>query len=401
MRLNIGENIKKLRTLKNVTQEELADHLGISYQAVSRWEKGQCYPDIELIPEIANFFEIRLDELMCVEQTKDEINKILSKMSEITYMDNATALSTLRELQKQFPHNWSIKDALCSALAAGVDRKQFLGEEADYDEVFPEIRRYGWEARIKFDKDAVHSTQWLYRTMVLAAPDNEAEEWADQIVGGPYNFKQFDLFLRYRDYRKDPEKALYWQRELIEMYTGCLDNVFRPHDDSDEGWAHSAEMEVRLYDAIAGVPYKKNEIVYNTMYLSKRAEACASFFYFSAKAGNDEKAIFALKKTVDYLCLYADSLKQDRLTADNRFYNEDCEYTVHKKRYELLDWKYADLTRHRDVSQWTAHLKKLPEFKTEVERLRKKRDEVAVLYKDEIEKIKKENNYWFYREEEK
>lgn len=40
MKLNIGENIKKLRAQKNVTQEDLAGYLGVSYQAVSRWETG-------------------------------------------------------------------------------------------------------------------------------------------------------------------------------------------------------------------------------------------------------------------------------------------------------------------------------------------------------------------------
>ncbi|MBQ5355726.1 MAG: helix-turn-helix transcriptional regulator, partial [Clostridia bacterium] len=48
--LPIGERIRNLRRVKNETQEDLALVLGVTYQAVSRWEKGDDYPDIELLP---------------------------------------------------------------------------------------------------------------------------------------------------------------------------------------------------------------------------------------------------------------------------------------------------------------------------------------------------------------
>lgn len=397
MKLNIGENIKKLRTLKNVTQEELADHLGISYQAVSRWEKGQCYPDIELIPEIANYFETGLDELMGGRQSKDEINKIISKMSEISYMDNATALTTLRELHKQFPHSWHVKEALCSALTTGIERRKFLGENADYDEVLPEIRKFCWEARIKFDKEAVHSTQWLYRELVLFAPDDEAEEWADQIVSNMYNTKLYNLFLRYRDYRKNTQKAAYWQRMALPVYMQIFDSLFRPSDDSDEGWAHCSEMTAKMYDAFIGTPYEKDGVVYNTMFLSKRADDYMWAFVYYAKVENDEKALSVFEKAVNYLCLYADTLAEDRLTSENGFYNEDCEYTVHKKKFYLLDQHYANITRHPDIKKWVDHLRDNPFFVTNLEKLNKKRIEINSKYEDEITKLKQEG-YWFYRE---
>ena len=399
MKLNIGENIKKLRALRNATQEELAEHLGISYQAVSRWEKGQCYPDIELIPLIANYFEVGLDELMGGRQSKEEIDKIISKTSEICYHDNATALSALRELHEQFPHNWKVKDALCSALTAGIERKQFLGEDADYNEVLPEIRKFCWEARMKFDKEAVHGTQWLYRHMVLCGPDDEAEEWADQIESNVYNTKLYNLFLRYRDYRKDAQKAAYWQRMALPVYMQMFDSLFRPSNDSDEGWAKCSEMTAKMYDAFVGIPYKENGTVYNTMYLSKRADDYSWAFVYYAKVHNDEKAVFTLKKAVDYLCLYADSLSQDRLTSENGFYDEDCEYTVHKKAYYLLDRHYANITRHPEIKNWVEHLSGERSFRENLEKLNEKRLKIRRLYKSEVEKLRQEG-YWFLREEE-
>lgn len=62
--INLGSVIYKKRKEKKLTQEELAEHLGVSKPAVSKWESGQSYPDITLLPVIASYFNISLDELM-------------------------------------------------------------------------------------------------------------------------------------------------------------------------------------------------------------------------------------------------------------------------------------------------------------------------------------------------
>ncbi len=61
--MDIGKNIKKLRMEKNVKQEELAEYLGVSFQAVSKWETGSSVPDIALLPNLAVFFGVTIDEL--------------------------------------------------------------------------------------------------------------------------------------------------------------------------------------------------------------------------------------------------------------------------------------------------------------------------------------------------
>lgn len=59
MGMRIGQYRRKL----NITQEELARKLGVSNQAVSKWESDQCYPDIMLLPQLADIFSVSLDEL--------------------------------------------------------------------------------------------------------------------------------------------------------------------------------------------------------------------------------------------------------------------------------------------------------------------------------------------------
>ena len=63
MQLNLGNKIRELRRCDGRTQEALADAIGVTSQAVSRWESGGSYPDMELIPSIANYFGISIDEL--------------------------------------------------------------------------------------------------------------------------------------------------------------------------------------------------------------------------------------------------------------------------------------------------------------------------------------------------
>ena len=64
MNIKIGARIKELRKLQNVTQEQLAEALGVTNQAISRWESGTGYPDIEYIIPIANFFKVTANYLL-------------------------------------------------------------------------------------------------------------------------------------------------------------------------------------------------------------------------------------------------------------------------------------------------------------------------------------------------
>lgn len=90
MNMNIGSAIKKLRVDRKITQEEIAEYLGISFQAVSKWETGTTLPDITLLPEIATFFGVRIDDLFSVDH-EDELKRIdhilaYEELSEQSYL---------------------------------------------------------------------------------------------------------------------------------------------------------------------------------------------------------------------------------------------------------------------------------------------------------------------------
>jgi len=64
MEITIGENIKRLRRERGMTQEQLAEKLNITNAAVSKWERGDSLPDITMLFPIADYFGISVDELM-------------------------------------------------------------------------------------------------------------------------------------------------------------------------------------------------------------------------------------------------------------------------------------------------------------------------------------------------
>lgn len=72
MTIYLNENIRRLRQEKGITQETLADFLGVTFQSVSRWERGDGYPDITLLPSIASFFNVSVDDLLGVSKVQNE-----------------------------------------------------------------------------------------------------------------------------------------------------------------------------------------------------------------------------------------------------------------------------------------------------------------------------------------
>ena len=82
-KLNISKCIVQKRKEKGITQEKLAEYIGVSKAAVSKWESGQSYPDILLLPELATFFNVSVDELLgySPQLTNEDIKKMYNKLS--------------------------------------------------------------------------------------------------------------------------------------------------------------------------------------------------------------------------------------------------------------------------------------------------------------------------------
>ncbi len=123
MQIKLGEQIKAYRRKDGRTQEDLASALGVTAQAVSRWEKGICYPDMELMPPMANYFGVSIDELFGYnnERTK-KIDALAAKINDMNRMNNGIdinideCISLARDGLVEFPGNEKIMLCLASVL---------------------------------------------------------------------------------------------------------------------------------------------------------------------------------------------------------------------------------------------------------------------------------------------
>ena len=82
--MQIGENIRKYRKAKNMTQEEMAKRLGVTPPAVNKWENGVSYPDITLLAPVARLLDISLDTLLSFqgELTQEEMKNIIAEVDD-------------------------------------------------------------------------------------------------------------------------------------------------------------------------------------------------------------------------------------------------------------------------------------------------------------------------------
>lgn len=162
MKLNIGETIKRLRKEREITQEEFAEMLGVSCQSVSRWENNSCYPDIELIPIIAAFFEISTDKLMGVDEVaeKKAVERYLKDFQASISIGNINeCIRIARAGVAEFPNNYALLNKLMYALFAECDetgnipgwKENMEKNDAEIVALGERIMKYCPDQQIKFE----------------------------------------------------------------------------------------------------------------------------------------------------------------------------------------------------------------------------------------------------------
>lgn len=113
--LYLGTNIKEYRLKKGYTQEQLAYELGVSSQTVSRWETGITYPDIVMLPIIAELFDTSIDNLMgyakeCCTKEREEF------FVEVNRLDTSERIIRHREMLQKYPNDTYLQFSLANLL---------------------------------------------------------------------------------------------------------------------------------------------------------------------------------------------------------------------------------------------------------------------------------------------
>lgn len=135
MLINMGEKIRLYREGKEITQDALAQYLNVNCKDIIKWEDGESYPPIELIPVLASYFGVSIDELMCMDQfdNEDKIREYTDGFQEKVAAGNIKeAVDIIREGIMYFPDEYRFKCLLMYGLYLSCDRpamvKHYSGE---------------------------------------------------------------------------------------------------------------------------------------------------------------------------------------------------------------------------------------------------------------------------------
>lgn len=169
--IKLGERIKEFRQRDGRTQDALASELGVTAQAVSRWEKEICCPDVEMIPSIANYFGVSIDELFGYDNERSKkVDELAAAINDMISRNNGkdvsmdACIAAAREALIEFPGNEKLTLALASALynAGYVRRGEYHIVGADGYSVYDTERhkKYPeWQEAIKLYEKLLASLQ--------------------------------------------------------------------------------------------------------------------------------------------------------------------------------------------------------------------------------------------------
>ncbi len=132
MEMKLAENIKRLRKERKLTQEQLAEVLGVTVGAVYKWEAGLCMPEIRLIMEMADFFDLSVDYLLGYEMKDNSVKATIKRLNEYI---NSTDINGIEEAEKalvKYPNNFYVVylSALIYHVSAGAYLEKKYAERA-------------------------------------------------------------------------------------------------------------------------------------------------------------------------------------------------------------------------------------------------------------------------------
>lgn len=108
MKLMLAENIRSYRKQRKMTQEHLADALGVTVGAVYKWESGQSVPELRLLVEIADFFNVSVDVLLGYEMKDNRLKAILERLTGCINNEDPEGLPEAEKALARFPHSFDV-----------------------------------------------------------------------------------------------------------------------------------------------------------------------------------------------------------------------------------------------------------------------------------------------------
>lgn len=336
--MQIGEVIRKYRKSKNMTQEEMANRLGVTAPAVNKWENGNSMPDIMLLAPIARLLEISLDTLLSFreELTDEEIRRLVNETNDrLKEEPYGQVFSWAKKIREEYPNcEWLIWQ-----MAVVLDAHRLYVEVEDGE---------------KYDDDILA----CFNRMLDSDDEELRSRAADSLFGFYTRKEQWEKAERYLPYfsKESPERKR--KQAFIYSKTGRMEEAYK------------------TYEQILLSGYQMSSMVMH------------SIFQLALKEGHMEKA-----------CQMVDKQQQMARVFEMGRYNEistRLELTVAEKDVEgTLEVMEQMLDSLDTVTAWvTSSLFEHMELKKEAQK-----DFVVMLKKNLLENFRRdEDSYGFLKE---
>ncbi len=294
--IHIGTIIAEKRKQKGLTQQALAEHVGISKPAVSKWESGQSYPDIELLPVLASFFDCTVDELLGYEPqlSRAEVQALYAKLSaEFVSQPFEKVYQKSRALLKQYFSCWVLQFyiALLWINHADIQKDKQKTKEL-YFEALEVLKRVE-----KGSKDTVLSRQALQLQAfcyLAAEQPKQAIELLGDIVEMPM---QTEILLAKAYFAEGDRQRV---RELLQQY--MYENLMGILDASPDllaAYLDDPEKAENFYHRILALGQALGA---DTMHPSKFIPIYMVGCQMFLQTGKQDEAAAALERYLDLAC---------------------------------------------------------------------------------------------------
>lgn len=266
MEINLKDKLRILRQQKNVTQEALANHLGITPQSVGKWERGEGFPDITLLPRIAFYFDVTVDELLGVEQTRvEEAIAGYQRLSK-DYRHNGENQKNLELWEKaysEYPNDCRVIEGLMDAINRDAaypcpkdeaERKIALAQELLEKTTDSEQRENAIQT-LCYTYDSIDKEKALYYADMFGSFYATKEHFRAHILDGEEGVEACQYYIRLLIFQASMTamsmtvKVDFSHEEIIEAFRFAIDILKRLYSDGNIG--HDANIVSYYYRCIA------------------------------------------------------------------------------------------------------------------------------------------------------
>ena len=320
MTINFGINLKKFRKERELTQETLAEILGVSFQTISKWERAETYPDITMLPTIASFFKVSIDDLLGVDEAQKEqkINEYLDLYERWRIKETAETLAKFKVAVKEFSGDYRILVRYMELLRCECD---YRDEKATQEllSIYDNIQKHCTDDSIRMWSKRI-ICQHLHRLACCTNNENYQKQ-ADEILAempSLLNSKEYIAITMNGDVEMHSKVCETAITELLYL----LDNCFAHYCYYESNFTTEYKIEVvSNTNALFHTFYQNNNYGKNWMHLVYNYGHLGHWHF---ELGKEEEALRYLKTAAEY-AVKCDSVFDNTETVA-KFYEQERDY---------------------------------------------------------------------------